>query len=64
MKNDMTNNPLSMDWQNLTRNELIDAGWAQIYDIASERSLWKHPNVPGDYGLNGAKYTQSRLQRR
>jgi hypothetical protein len=64
MSIDMTNSPLSMDYQKLTRKDLITAEWVEIIDATTGRSWWKHPSVPGEYGFEGAKYYQSVLQRR
>ena len=64
MSTNVTNNPFSMDYQKLTRNDLIAAGWIEIYDATTQRISWKHPSVPREYGFEGAKYTQSILQRR
>ena len=61
MVTNIINNPFS--FQKLTRNELIAAGWYEEINAATGRSYWKRPGDPIEYSLNGAKYTQSVLQR-
>jgi hypothetical protein len=64
MKANFSNSPLSMEWQQLTRSDLVSAGWFEIIDAETQRSTWKHPSVLDEYGFEGAKYTQGVLQRR
>ncbi len=64
MENSFSNSSFSMEWQNLTRNDLIAAGWFEIIESTTQRSSWRHPNVLKEYGFEGAKYTQGVIQRR
>jgi hypothetical protein len=63
MEANFSNSILSLEWQKLTRNDLVSAGWFEIIDAATHRSTWKHPNVLDEYSFEGAKYTQGVLQR-
>jgi hypothetical protein len=64
MKANFSNSLFSMEWQELTRTDLVSAGWFEIIDSDTQRSTWKHPRVLDEYGFEGAKYTQGVLQRR
>jgi hypothetical protein len=59
----MTIGQFSIDWQKLTRDDLIAAGWIEIFDVKTDRLLWKLPDMPEEYGFEGAKYTQGILNR-
>ena len=64
MEADFSNSIFSMEWQKLTRNDLVSAGWFEIIDATTQRSSWKHPGVLDECSFEGAKYTQGILQRR
>jgi hypothetical protein len=53
----------SLDWQTLSRKDLIAAGWMEIFDASTERLFWKFPGMPEEYGFEGAKYTQGVIDR-
>ena len=63
MNANFSNSLFSMEWQKLTRNDLVTAGWFEIIDAITQRSSWKHPGVLKEYSFEGAKYTQGVLQR-
>ncbi len=59
----MTIGSFSLDWQKLTIKDLIAAGWMETLDAKTEKLFWTLEGMPGEFGLEGAKFAQGVIDR-